>query len=276
MGHRVAAASRHGILGALVFASLFPIYYLVVNSVKSPAQFGADQWLPPTAFTWGNWSRAFDVIGRPILNTIVIVLVSTAIIIVLAALAAYAFAIIKFPGWKFFYWLTFGLLLVPGFLLLIPLYLQISRLQVIDGGYFAAILPFSAAGQAFSIFVLRSAFEEIPQDMIDSARVDGAGEFRVLLNIVAPLARPVFVSVAVIQCVAGWNDYLLPSLVLDAAHRTASVAMVVFTANPSNDSSADYGPLMAAYLLAAIPLVVLFTFSMRSYIQGLTSGASKL
>lgn len=160
--------------------------------------------------------------------------------------------------------------------MLIPLYLQISRLELIDGGYFAAILPFSAAGQAFSIFVLRAAFEEIPQDMIDSARVDGAGEFRVLLNIVAPLARPVFVSVAVIQCVAGWNDYLLPSLVLDAGHRTVSVAQVVFTANPSNDSSADYGPLMAAYLLSAVPLIVLFALSMRSYIQGLTSGASKL
>ena len=276
MSHRIAAASRHGILAILVFASLFPIYYLIVNSVKDPAQFGADQWLPPASLTWANWSRASDVISGPILNTIIIALVGTTLIIVLAALAAYAFAIIKFPGWKIFYWLTFGLLLVPSFLLLIPLYLQITRLEVIDGGYFAVILPSAAAGQAFSIFVLKAAFEEIPQDMIDSARVDGAGEFRVLLNIVAPLARPVFASVAVIQIVAMWNDYLLPSLVLDAAHRTVSVALVAFTGNPSNDSSADFGPLMAGYLLSAVPLIVLFAFSMRSYIQGLTSGASKL
>lgn len=275
MNRRIASLSRHGALMALVVASLFPIYYLLVNSVKDPVQFAQDQWLPPDAFQWTNWPRAWDVVAAPILNSLVVVLSSVAGVVLLAALAAYAFAIIKFPGWKFLYGLVFLLLLVPGFLLLIPLYVQISRLPI-DGGYLAIILPSVAAGQAFSILVLKAAFEEIPQDLIDSARVDGAGELRILRSVVAPLARPVLASVAVIQCVALWNDYVLPQLVLDARYRTVSVALVAFSGDPGRNQSPDYGPLMAGYLLSAVPLIVLFAFSMRAYIQGLTSGASKL
>lgn len=267
---------RHVALAVLAAMSLFPIYYLLVNSLKGPIAFAEDQWLPPDVVVWENYARAWDVVARPILNTVVVVGGSLVALLVLAGLSAYAFAIVRFPGWRVLYGLTFVLLLIPNFLLLIPLYLQISRLPALAGGYLGIILPSVAASQAFSILVLKTAFEQIPRDLLEAARVDGAGELRVLTRIVVPLAWPVFASVAVIQCVALWNDYLLPQLVLDRANRTVAVALVAFSGDPSQGARPEFGPLLAGYVLSAIPLGLLFAFMMRSYIQGLTSGATKL
>ena len=267
--------ARHGVLILLVAASFFPVYYLLVNSLKNPAQFAADQWLPASGLHPGNYSRAWDVIARPLLNSVVVTGVSVVLIVAVAALAAYSFSIIRFPGHRVVFWLVFALLMIPSFLLLLPLYLQISNLPF-RGGYPSIILPSVAAGLPFTIVVIKAFFDEIPGDLIDAARVDGASELVILRRIVAPLSWPAFASAAIIQAVALWNDYLLPSLVLDRAHRTVSVGLVAFTGNPGQNSTPDYGPLMAGYVLSAIPLVIMFVFLMRAYIDGLTQGATKL
>ena len=179
---------RHVTLAVLATLSLFPIYYLLVNSVKGPIAFAEEQWLPPDVLVWENYGRAWEVVARPILNTGIVVGTSLVVLLVLAGMSAYAFAIVRFPGWRVLYGLTFVLLLIPNFLLLIPLYLQISRLPAIAGGYLGIVLPSVAAAQAFSILVLKTAFEQIPRDLLEAARVDGAGELRVLTRVVVPLA----------------------------------------------------------------------------------------
>lgn len=272
---RTGGLARHLVVGALAAAALFPLYYLLVNSVKDRVTFAGNQLALPPAPVWSNYGRAWDALARPILNTVVIVGVSVALTLLCAALTAYAFSIIRFTGWKVVYFLTFILLLIPGFLLLLPLYLQITHLPI-SGGYLSIILPSVAATQAFSIVILKTFFDQIPRDLVDSARLDGAGDLRVFRSIVAPLSRPVLTSVAMIQVVALWNDYLLPQLVLEPKYRTVSVAMVAFTGNPGQDSAPDFGALMAGYVLSAVPLVVLFSFLMRAYVEGLTSGATKL
>lgn len=268
---------RHLLLTFLAAVSLFPCYYLLVNSVKDPGQFAADQWnVPFSELHWSNYSRAWDVVARPLLNSVLVVGASVLAILALASVTAYAFAIIRFPGHRLAYGLTFVLLMVPSFLLLLPLYLQISNLPAIKDNLTGIILPSIAANLSFAIVVLKSAFDELPRDMIASARMDGAGELRILRSIVLPLNRPVLASVGIIQAVALWNDYLLPQLVLAPQDRTVSVALVAFTGNPGQNSSPDFGPLMAGYVLAAVPLILLFSFLMRAYIEGLTSGATKL
>lgn len=266
---------RNAFLISVAVAGLFPFYYLLVNSVKGRLAFAENQLTLPGEPVWSNYLRAWEALARPILNSIIVVGVSVVVILILSALAAYAFSIVRFPGWRIFYWLIFVLLLIPGFLLLLPLYLQITRLPFKDG-YLAIILPSIAAALAFSIVVVKAFFDQLPEELIDAARVDGAGELTIFLRIVVPLSRPVLTSVGIIQCVALWNDYLLPQLVLGPQYRTVSVAMVAFTADPSQSSAPDYGALMAGYVLSAVPLLILFGFMMRAYIEGLTSGVGKI
>jgi ABC-type glycerol-3-phosphate transport system permease component len=269
---------RYTILIVLSLLAVFPIFFLLINSTKTELEFSANPLAFPTSFNWDNYTQAFDIIGRPILNSVVINLVSVVGIITFACMSAYAFTFMSFPLRRVLFVALFALLLIPGVLTLIPLYLQIKRLDFlgVSNNWGSLILPYIAGGQAFSIFVLRTFFGGISKDLVDAARVDGASEFHILAKIVVPLSIPVIVSVAVINIVPIWNDYLLPSLLLAEKYRTLTIALVTLQGNAQTHSSSQFGILMAAYVVACIPLAIVFTFLMRYYVQGLTSGALKL
>ena len=269
---------KHVVLITVALVALFPIYFLAVNSVKDEIQFTRDPLFLPETFRWENYSKAWDTVARPIVNSTIIVSASVAGILVLSSLSAYAFSILRFPGRRLLFMLVFVLLLIPSVLTLIPLYLQIKRLDVlgISGGYGSLILPYVAAGQAFSIFVLKTFFDGISRELIDAARIDGAGDIRVYTNIVMPLSVPVLASVAIVNFIPLWNDYLLPSLLLGHNYRTLTMALVTFQGSAQSHSASNFGALMASYAFACIPLGIVFTFLMRYYVEGLTSGALKL
>jgi ABC-type glycerol-3-phosphate transport system permease component len=269
---------RYAILIVLALLAIFPIFFLLINSTKTQLEFSTNPLALPTSLDWHNYTRAFDIISRPIVNSVVIVIASVVGIITFACMSAYAFTFMAFPLRRVLFVGIFALLLIPGVLTLIPLYLQIKRLDFlgVSNNWGGLILPYIAGGQAFSIFVLRTFFGGISKDLIDAARVDGASEWHILGKIVVPLSIPVIVSVAVINIVPIWNDYLLPSLLLAEKYRTLTIALVTLQGNAQTHSSSQFGILMAAYVVACIPLAVLFTFLMRYYVQGLTSGALKL
>ncbi|WP_161884189.1 carbohydrate ABC transporter permease [Deinococcus alpinitundrae] len=267
---------RQATLIVLGILSLFPLYFSFVNSFKTPVQFAQNPVnLPPSLGPGAvNYAKAWGQVAVPTLNSLLITIVSVLLTLGLAALAAYAFALLDFPGKKVLFALVFGLLLVPDFLTLIPLYVQIKKLAL-PSNYLSVIFPYIAAGQAFSILVLRTFFEQIPKDLLEAARIDGAGLLSTFTRIVLPISLPVLTTVGIIRFVPIWNDFLLPSLLLDTAHRTLPVALVRFQGSAESYSAPDFGALMAAYVLSALPLLVLFSFLMRSYIEGLTSGAVK-
>lgn len=268
--------ARQGVLLLLGMMALFPLYFSVVNSFKTPVEYARSPLnLPPDlAPGAANYARAWSQIGLPTLNSLLITLVAVILTLLLAALTAYAFAVMTFPGKSALFAVVFILLLVPDFLTLIPLYVQIKKLTL-PTNYLAVILPYVAAGQAFSILVLRTFFAQIPRELLESARIDGAGHLQIFTRIVVPLSVPILVSVGIIRYVPIWNDFLLPSLLLDERHRTLTMALVKFQGSAESYTAPDFGALMAAYVLAALPLLVLFSFLMRYYIQGLTSGAVK-
>jgi ABC-type glycerol-3-phosphate transport system permease component len=273
--NRLPAVARHAILIAMALLALFPLAFLLLNSVKTELAYSQDPLALPSSFQWHNFSNAFDIVIRPIFNSVVIVTVSVLGIVSIAAMSAYAFTFMRFPMRRFLFVMV---LLIPGVLTLIPLYLQIKRLDFagLSSNWGGLILPYIAGGQAFSIFVLRTFFGGISKDLIDAARVDGASEWHILGRIVVPLSIPVLVSVIVINVVPIWNDYLLPSLLLSERYRTLTIALVSLQGNAETHSSSQFGTLMAAYVIACIPLAIVFTFLMRYYVQGLTSGALKL
>lgn len=271
--NRLGDIVNQAVLIVLGFLSLFPIYFTLVNSVKTPEQYARNPFNLPGDLQWQNFARAWEVISWPIFNTVFIVVVSVVAILVLGSLSAYAFAILDFPGRRLLFALVFALLLIPSFLTLIPLYLQIRGLGL--SNHFAVILPYIAAEQAFTIFVLKAFFEGLPKELLEAAKVDGAGELFTFSRIVVPLSVPVLVSVGIINVVPLWNDFLLPQLVLDRDYRTVTMALVAFQGNAESYTAPDFGALMAAYALASVPLLILFSFLMRSYIEGLTSGSLK-
>jgi len=246
--------------------------------VKTQIEFSTDPLALPTSLQWSQYADAFSVEIRPMVNSVIIVAVSVIGILGFASMSAYAFTFIQFPGRRVIFFFVFVLLLIPGVLTLIPLYLQIQRLQNfgISDNWFALILPYIAGGQAFSIFVLRTFFGNISKELVDAARVDGASEFHIFTRIVMPLSVPVLASVAVINIVPIWNDYLLPSLLLSQEYRTLTMALVTLQGNAASHTASQFGTLMAAYVIACIPLAIVFAFLMKYYVQGLTTGAVKL
>nr|WP_221269810.1 carbohydrate ABC transporter permease [Deinococcus budaensis] len=266
---------RQALLIVFGLLALFPLYFSVVNSFKDRVQYAENLLNIPTRLHPENYAVAWAQIQGPLVNSVIVTGVSVLATLVLASLSAYAFALMDFPGRHLLFGLTFALLLVPEFLTLIPLYVQIQALTL-PSNYLAIILPTVAVGQPFAILVLRAAFEAIPRDMLEAARLDGAGHLALLRRIVLPVSLPVLVSVAIIRLIPVWNEYLLPSLVLDERHRTLPVALVTFQGGGAATAiTPNYGALMASYVLAAVPLVLLFAFLMRSYIQGVTSGGVK-
>jgi len=275
---RAAPILRISFLALIAALALFPFLFLFINSVKTQIEFSTDPLALPTSLQWSQYADAFSVEIRPMVNSVIIVAVSVIGILGFASMSAYAFTFIQFPGRRVIFFFVFVLLLIPGVLTLIPLYLQIQRLQNfgISDNWFALILPYIAGGQAFSIFVLRTFFGNISKELVDAARVDGASEFHIFTRIVMPLSVPVLASVAVINIVPIWNDYLLPSLLLSQEYRTLTMALVTLQGNAASHTAAQFGTLMAAYVIACIPLAIVFAFLMKYYVQGLTTGAVKL
>jgi ABC-type glycerol-3-phosphate transport system permease component len=275
---RAAPILRISFLALIAALALFPFLFLFINSVKTQIEFSTDPLALPTSLQWSQYADAFSVEIRPMVNSVIIVAVSVIGILGFASMSAYAFTFIQFPGRRVIFFFVFVLLLIPGVLTLIPLYLQIQRLQNfgISDNWFALILPYIAGGQAFSIFVLRTFFGNISKELVDAARVDGASEFHIFTRIVMPLSVPVLASVAVINIVPIWNDYLLPSLLLSQEYRTLTMALVTLQGNAASHTASQFGTLMAAYVIACIPLAIVFAFLMKYYVQGLTTGAVKL
>ncbi|WP_245588502.1 carbohydrate ABC transporter permease [Deinococcus pimensis] len=270
-----AEVARQATLLLLGLLALFPMYFTLINSLKSPTQYARNLLDLPVPPHPENYASAWAQIQGPLVNSVVVTLVSVLATVLFAALAAYAFALMDFPGRHLLFALTFALLLVPEFLTLIPLYVQVRSLPVPDP-LLALILPTVAIGQPFAILVMRAAFERVPRELLEAARIDGAGHAVLLARVVLPVTLPVLVSVAVIRLVPVWNEYLLPSLVLPPDRVTLPVALVTFQGSGASGAGApNYGALMAAYVLSALPLVALFAFLMRYYVQGVTSGGVK-
>jgi ABC-type glycerol-3-phosphate transport system permease component len=163
--------------------------------------------------------------------------------------------------------------MIPGVLTLIPTFLLVKNMGLLNT-YWVLILPYIAGGQAFAIFVLRSFIASQPEEIFESARIDGAGEFRIYATITLPMAKPILGTLAILSLLSSWNDYIWPSVTLRTPQLwTISLQLVSFSSQWA--SLQQYGPMFAGYVIASIPLLILFIFTMRLFIEGLASGAIK-
>ena len=266
---RLRDAPSIAILVAFVALTLYPLAFMVITSLKDLAQYNEQIWLPVWPLHLENYTAAWAAIAPYMLNSVIVTGASAAGVVVLSCFAAYAFARFAFPGRELFYYLVIFLLMIPAVLTLVPSFLLVKSLGLMNTRW-ALILPYVAGGQVLAIFIMRAFFAGLPEELFEAARIDGAGEIGAFWRIAIPLTRPILVTIAIIQVLSTWNDYVWPFLVVqDDSLKTLVVGLVLFQTR----FYTFWGPLMAGYTLASIPLLLLFFVGMRYFIEGLTSGA---
>jgi multiple sugar transport system permease protein len=260
------------VLLVIAFLVFIPIIMMVIMAFKTNAQIYTDFWGLPAPWMLEYFVSGAGLIAKYILNTLVPSLASVFLVVFFATLSGYAFSRLEFPGREFFFTLIIVLLMVPSILTLIPTFVLINDMGLINSSW-ALILPWSAHGQALAVMLSRTFFAGLPQELFDSARVDGATDLDIYFQIAMPLSKPVIATIAIWHGVASYNDYIWPLIsITDNARQVVSVALQQFI---SFTGELQYGPMLSAYIIATLPVLILFVVAMRSFINGITSGAIK-
>jgi ABC-type glycerol-3-phosphate transport system permease component len=266
---------------ALIITSLAmigPFYWAFATSFKPSGDvFASPPKLIPNPWTVQNYRDVFTLLPFPryFLNSVIVTGTIVALNVVFDTAAAYAFAKLRFPGRNALFFLLLITLMVPFQVNLIPLYRlmvalhNISPLLGVDT-YSALILP--GMIQVFGIFLMRQFLQSIPDEILESARVDGASEFMILRKIVFPIAAPGMAALAIFVFLGAWNDFLWPLIVTNSdSIRTLPVGLALL----ARKNTVNWGDTMAGTVLAAAPLIVVFLILQRRFIEGLTTGSVK-
>jgi ABC-type glycerol-3-phosphate transport system permease component len=261
----------------IVVLTYFPLIFVLSNSLKSGQGIygGSGVFSLFTQFDSHNYALAWSGVSRQLLNTIIVAAATILIGVTAAALGAYAFSQLRFRGKELLFLAYIALLFVPATLTLIPLFLTIQKLHFFNT-WWALILPYAASSQPLLVLIFRGFFEQIPRELLESARVDGCAERQVLTRIVVPLTRPVLLTGAILVTINVWGDYLWPTIVIqDPTKITISAGVQQFVGSFGTNVS-NGGAIFAAFVMATVPMFILVGFTMRYFVSGLTEGATKL
>ncbi len=260
------------VLVVILLLSFVTIALMLFLSLKDNGQIYGRFWSLPDPVRWENYQDGWLSMRRYIFNTLLYSLASVAGVVFLSSISGYVFARHRFPGKELIYVVILALLMVPGVLTLIPAFVLVRELGLINTPW-ALILPWTAGGQIFGILLCRSFFSSLPEELFDAGKVDGASEFEQYFRIALPLSWPIMVTLAIMHLVATYNDFIWPLLTI--SDQSIQVVTVGLTQFRNEFGTVNWGPRMAAYAVSSMPLVLLFAFGMKFYVRGLTSGAVK-
>ncbi|MER7005909.1 carbohydrate ABC transporter permease [Dactylosporangium sp. NPDC000555] len=247
--------------------SLYPFLWMVSAAFKDRLEVVAGGNLIPhrptlqtLAETWSEL-HFFDYF----LNSLKVTGLTVLLVLVIYSAAGYAFSVLRFPGRKTLYRLFMVLLFVPGVTVLLPVVLLENKLGLL-GSHWGLILPFVNGSAPLSILMMTNAFDVIPGELREAARVDGAGELRIFTTIYLPLSRPVLVTIAVLTAIPTWNEYLLTRVSLN---NPGTFTLPIALQNLQSGAVQHYNVLMAGALIVVIPVIILFVAAQRYFVNGL-------
>jgi arabinooligosaccharide transport system permease protein len=276
VGRGARAWLLYGVLIVGVLISLMPLVWTLVSSLKTSADiFEYPPSLIPDPLVTHGYSSLFDDFPfvRWVINSLGVAAVATVIGVFLCALGGYGFAKYEFRGKKFLFTLVLSSMMVPFVVLLIPLFVVVSRLNWVET-YQALVVPWLAP--AFGVFMMRQYIaQSVPNEMLDAGRIDGASEFTLFRRIVLPVIRPALAALAVWLFLNVYNAFLWPLVVMSDTDRLTLPLGLASILNTQGISNADYSVVMAGALLAAAPTIVLFIVLRKQFIEGLTLGSVK-
>ena len=261
----------------VVALALIPVLWMVSLSLKTPAAI-VNPTFWPTQWTLSNYFGTTGILGttqfvRPLLNSIGIGLISTAIAVTLASMAAYAVARLRFPGKGVLIGMALLIAMFPAISLVTPMF-SIERAIGLFNTWPGLIIPYVAFGLPLGIYTLSAFFREIPWELEKAAKVDGATPFQAFIRVIAPLAAPGMVTTAILVFLACWNEFLFAiSFTSTISSRTAPASLAYFSG--SSQFTVPTGPISAAAVVITIPIIIFVLFFQRRIVAGLTSGAVK-
>jgi multiple sugar transport system permease protein len=269
---RAARAVRLALMALLAAFALFPLLWMVSVSFMSPGE--ASRFPPPLlpeAPSLSAYRALFETTGiaRYFVNSLFVATIGTLLSLMFNATAGYAFAKLRFKGRDRIFQSLVAALVIPGQVTMLPLFLMLKEIGLINS--FAGVLV-PVATSIFGIFLVRQYALSIPDEMLEAARVDGAGEGRIFLQIVVPVLIPILITLALFTFLATWNDFMWPLIVLtDEDNYTLPVALAAL----SREHVQDNELMMAGSVLTILPVLLLFLVLQRYYLQGLLAGSVK-
>jgi ABC-type glycerol-3-phosphate transport system permease component len=267
-----ASVLLHAFLIVGLIVSLFPFYWMIVSSLQPPDAIFV---LPPNWFVvepvWQNYLAVFEAtnFATGFLNSTFVTVTKTIFILLFSAMGGFAFAKYRFPGREQLFVFLLATMMIPGIVTLIPVFMIIVRMGWVDT-YQALIIPGLAS--AFGIFLMRQYMLTIPDELLDAARIDGAGDMRLFLQLALPIAAPALISLAIFTFFANWNDLFWPILIIRTKpHYTLPLAIMLLRSRfPLH---VDYTVIFAASFLATLPTLLIF-FVLQRYFRGDVLGGS--
>jgi multiple sugar transport system permease protein len=259
-------------LTSFAIVSLFPLLWMFYTSFSSKTSIEA---IPPQFikrdYTTQNYLNLFthSNIFRWFFNSILVSTIITVLHLFFDSLAGYAFAKKRFPGRLFLFWVIIATMMIPGQAIIVPLYLMMSKLRLIDN-LLAVILP--ALAGPFGVFLMKQYIEGIPRDLLDAGRIDGCSEFDIYLRIILPLSKPILGVLGIFTFITHWNAFLWPLIVLNSSK---NYTLTVGLATLQSKQILDYGLLMSGACIAAAPMIAVFFLFQRFLIRGIRIGALK-
>ncbi len=265
--------SKHVLIWGIMLIELFPLYMMVQVSFKDNTSFLQNPWLPApiTEWHWENWGFGLGLIFPYIANTVFVAVLGTVGGLFTALLGAYFFARYKMPFSNILWGAFLLLMLMPGVANIVPLFSLLKSMSLLNTLWALIILAISGV-QVFNIYVLRNFIEEIPRDLFEAAEMDGASHFEQIKNVVIPMSGPILGTLAILAFLGAWNDFLMPLILLrDKELFTLGVGLIYL----DGEYVKQWGRIMAAFFIASIPLIVIFLFTMKLFVRGLSAGAVK-
>lgn len=261
------------VLLAIILLTIYPLIWMISGSLKDTQEFYTNIWGLPEMWKWSNYAAAWDRagIGTKYLNSFIVLILTLLVIIPSVGCAAYAIARTDFKFKKAVYsYLLLGLCIPTG-VLAIPIFSAALKLGLVDK--LAGMVLFGAAQcMAFGTFLLRSFFISLPKSLEEAAMIDGCTRFQSFLKVILPLARPGVMTLVVLDGITVWNEYLLANVLLRSdAKMTLPLGMKSF----ADKYVTDYPQLFAGLVMVTVPMLIIYVFAQRSFIEGMTAGSVK-
>ena len=280
---RKAAGRKNGVGKALTYLALsvwavvvlFPFYWMVLTSLKSYGAYNSEH--VPAFFTLSptleNYQQAFTAVplGGYLLNTLIFAVITTAVMVVVSTLAAYAFARLKFKGKNLVFGLFLSMMMIPTELVVITNFVTITNLDM-RNTFLGLILP--SVTSVFYIYLLKENFEQVPDELYRAAKVDGTSDLKYLCKVMIPICKPTMVTIAILKVIECWNSYIWPRLITDDQNYYL-VSNGIQEIRENGFGRENVPAMMAAVVVISLPLIILFLLFRNKIMSGVSRGGTK-
>ena len=271
---RVRMLLSYALLFLIALAFIYPFILAIATSFKTLPEIATNPVSPiPQTFTLEGYQRMFALnVDRWLVNSFFVAAVVTVSTVLLAALAGYAISRIKFPGSRAIFLAILGTMMVPGIVMLIPMFIVLKSLGLIDT-YGGLIVPKMVS--AFGIFLMAQFFEAVPIEIEEAARMDGANRFRTFFQVVLPLARPAIVALIIFSFQGNWNEFMHPLIVITTNQDLYTLPLGLALLRGGLGQNLQWNALMAGSMLTTLPMLIIFLIFQRYFIEGISYSGVK-